>query len=242
VIDYKTITRPISPEGLKDKVQARCYGLAAQLQYPMADKIWVTFDLLRYEPVGIVFTKDDNRATWRYLKALAERVIALDESEPFPEKLNAECHWCIRRHECQTLQANADAGGVLATKEPKAVAATRHKLELQRKALERVIQELDSYLLDWAEREELLEFDTDELRVLVTARKTRAVDSRKAAEIIGPDLLEEYGSIGVTAIDRMVKEGAVTPAQKADLLDLITSKFGEPKIQTIEKNPIDSSL
>lgn len=242
VIDYKTVTRPISPEGLKDKIQARCYGLAAQLQYPMADKVWVTFDLLRYEPVGIVFSKEDNRATWRYLKALAERVIALDDSEPLPERLNSECHWCVRRHECETLQANTDAGGVLASKDPKLVATKRHKLALQLKALDRVVQELDNYLLDWAEREELLEFDTDELRVLVTARKTRAVDSRKAAEIVGPGLLEEYGSLGVTAIDRMVKEGAVTPAQKAELLDLITSKFGEPKISTIEKNPIDSSI
>src|ERR1044071_34422 len=68
VIDYKTIARPISPDGLKDKIQARCYGLAAQLQYPDAERVWVTFDLLRYDPVGIVFTKDDNRATWKYLK------------------------------------------------------------------------------------------------------------------------------------------------------------------------------
>lgn len=241
VIDYKTISRPISPEGLKDKIQARCYGLAAQLKYPEADKIWVTFDLLRYEPVGIVFTKDENRATWRYLKALAERVIALDETVPFPERLNNECHWCIRKLNCESLQANVAAGGFGTLGDPKEVAAKRHKLAQQVKALERVVQELDDYLIDWAEKEDVLEWTTDELRVVVTARKTRSIDSGRAAEVLTADQLKKYGSVGVTTVDRMLKEGALSPAQKADLIDLMSNKFGEPRINTFDKNPIDVS-
>lgn len=242
VIDYKTISRPLSPDGLKDKIQARCYGLAAQLKYPEADKIWVTFDLLRYDPVGVVFTKDENRATWRYLKKLAERVIELEESDPFPERLNNECHWCIRRLSCESLQANVAVGGIMSLGDPKEVAAKRHKLAQQAKALDKLVQELDDYLIDWAEKEDVLEWATDDLRVVVTARKTRAIDSSRAAEVLTPDQLKKYGSVGVTTVDRMIKEGALTPAQKANLIDLMSNKFGEPKIATFDKNPIDTGI
>lgn len=238
VTDYKTVSRPISPEGLKDKIQARCYGLAAQIAFPDAEQIWVTFDLLRYEPVGIVFTRDENVATWKYLKKLALRVL---ESEPV-ERLNGECHWCLRRCECTLLGEHVEAGGILSMGDVKEVSRKRHELGLKAKALAKVVEELDDFLVSWAEKEELLEWDVDDLHVALTARKTRTIDNQRAVELIGPELLQKYGNLTMTAVDKMLKDKALEPQVAAQVRDLIGVKFSEPTIKTFEKNPIDSSL
>ena len=239
VTDYKTISRPISPDGLKDKIQARCYGLAAQIQFPQAEKIWVTFDLLRFEPVGIVFTRDDNVATWKYLKRLAQRVLEMEQPE---ERLNGECHWCVRRHECSLLREHVEAGGILGLGDPITVSKRRHELSNQAKALNRVIEELDSFLIDWAEKNDMMEWDADDLHVAITARKTRTIDTKRAVDLLDPDLLRKYGNLTMTAVDKLLKSGELDPRTASDLRELITNKFSEPSIKTFEKNPIDSGI
>ncbi len=224
VIDYKSISRPISPSGLKDKIQARCYGLAAQIQFPQADRVWVTFDLLRYEPVGIVFTREENVATYRYLQRVFRRILEMDADEA-PEQLNTECHWCVRKIVCGALGQHADVGGVLAMDDPTAIAKLRANMDSQVRGLRAGIDELDTFLLGYAEKEEVLEFDADDLTVAVT--------------VLGPDMIAEYGSFGVTAVDKILKDPRLTDDQKKQLKALIRKEYGEPSIKIIPKNPID---
>lgn len=238
VVDYKTLSRPIPAAELKNKIQARCYGLAAQVKYPDVERVWVTFDLLRYEPVGTVFTREENIATYRYLQRLFRRIITTKEEEA-AEKLNPDCRWCVRKQVCKTLQEHITVGGVLGLTDPATAAERRYMFENQKKAIEAAIGELDTFLLDWFESEDALEFATDDLTVSVTARKTRALDPGRAKDIIGPDLLAEYGTLGVTAVDKLLKDPRLTDAQKEQLRGLIRQKYSEPKIQVTPKNPID---
>ena len=81
VIDYKSYARPITSAVLRRRIQARAYAVAAQMKWKTVKKVWVTFDLLRYDAVGTVFTVEENRDTYRYLKEMAEKIIADDGTE-----------------------------------------------------------------------------------------------------------------------------------------------------------------
>lgn len=237
VVDYKTVSAPIQPDALKKRIQARAYGLAAQIAYPDAKRIWVTFDLLRYEPVGVVFTRDDNVATWRYLRALAERVIASDGTE---ETLNPECRYCVRRHECETLNRHVAAGGHLGISDPAAAAERRLHLEGAKKAIEGMLAELDEVILSHCEHEELLGFATPAVEVEITARRTRTVDSASVARVVGPELVAANAKLGVTALDGMLKakDSPLTDGQKSELRQLIRYTHGEPSVKVKPKAPV----
>lgn len=237
IIDYKSVSRPIQPEGLKDKIQARCYGLAAQIAFPDAERIWVTFDLLRYDPVGIVFTKEENRDTWRYLRGLAERIIATDGNNP-PEQLNPECRWCVRKQVCTSLQRHEAVGGHLSISDPEKAAVQRLQLESARSGLEAAIKEMDEVILDHMEREDILQFETDDVVVKATSKRRRDVDSTMVGRVVGEELMAKYGSVGVTAIDRMLKSGDLTEEQGAELKRLIRYKHSAPSVKVEPKNPI----
>lgn len=239
VVDYKTIGQPLQPEQLKLRLQARCYALAAQLEYPDADRIWVTFDLLRYEPVGCVFTKQDNRETWRYLVALAERIIADDGTA---ERLNPDCRYCIRKHECGTLNRHVLAGGVLGITDPADAADRRAKLDYAKKAIEKMIAELDPVILTYCENESVDGFATDETVVTLTASKRRDVDPVLASRVIGSDLLVEHGAkLPMKAVDELLKKksSTLTDEQKSRLRRLIRTNYGDLRVETKPVNPLD---
>ena len=240
VVDYKSVRARISPDGLKDKIQARCYGLAAQMLYPDAPRVWVTFDLLRYDPVGIVFTKEENLATWNYVKRQAERIIAADPSSA-EEKINPECRFCIRSHECLTLRQNVDAGGIDAIEDPLEAARVRARLDSQMKGLESAIGKLDSLIILQSQMDDVDTYEDDDFQVSVTARRTREVkDLNKLRTILGPELALKYGSIGVTNLDKIIKQENLTQEQIDDLNLLIGYKTGNPSVRVIPKNPIDA--
>lgn len=239
IVDYKSWMRPISPGDLKDKIQARCYGLAGQIMYPHATKIWVTFDQLRYDPVSVVFTKEENAATWHYLKRLLERVIAMPDDE-VEESINQSCKWCVRLLTCDTAMSNAAAGGVLSLADPGKAAAKRQKITDQISALENAKRSVDEWLFEYLEAHQLMEFEGEGVHVGITARKTRKVDAERVARVIGPDLVAQHGSLTIKAVDALL--GATSPltdAQKADLRDLINVSVGQPSIYTKPLNPID---
>lgn len=237
VVDYKTISAPIQPSDLKKRIQARAYALAAQIAFPEAKRIWVTFDLLRYEPVGVVFSREESAETWRYLRTLAERVIASDGTE---ERLNPECRYCVRRHECETLNRHAAAGGYLGITDPQVAADRRLHLDSAKKAIEQMLTEMDEVILAHCEHHELLGFSTDTAEVEVTARRSRTVDSAQVARVIGPELVAANAKLGVTALDQLVKakESPLTDEQRSQLRQLVRYQFGEPSVKVKPKAPV----
>ena len=238
VIDYKTLIKPLRADGLKDKIQARCYGLAAQIMYPKAKRIWVTFDMLRYDPVGIAFTRDENIATWKFIKAKAEEMIGTEPDEA-PEVLNVDCRWCIRKVICPALRQHALAGGVLALDDPLAAAQQRAELDYASAGLNAAIRELDDFLIAHAESQDETTFTAGDLDVIVDVGRRRHVDMSRALKIVPADVLARYGSLTMKAIDGLLKGSDLTADQKRQLRSLIEFKYGEPRVKTERRNPID---
>lgn len=241
VVDYKTIFAPVKPGDMKDKIQVRIYALAAQIKYPKAKRIWVTLDLLRYEPVSVAFSRDENIETWRYLHRLAERAIASDGTE---ETLHGDCRYCVRKHVCETLQTHAAAGGALGITDPEEAAQRRYELAGAQKAIDVALEELDEVILGYCRQEELLEFDAGKVKVQITAKPYRTVDPASAARVLGPELAAEFpGGIKMAVVDKLLKEKPcrLTTSQESQLRGLIRKEFGEANVKVAPRDVVKVS-
>lgn len=242
VTDYKTNRWGINPADLKKKIQARAYGLLAQIKYPNAEKIWVQFDMLRHEgPVGIVFSRDDNIATWGFLKQKAEQIISTPDDKT-PETLNPDCLFCVRKHSCNALKSNLSVGGVFKFIGNVAeVVDHRAELDSQKRAVEAAIKEIDEIILSEAKEADLFEFESETNTLSIGVRRTRAIDPDMAARVIGDELFRKYGGTSFTigATEKLLKGDELTDAQKRDLRGLIYMNTGQPSVKTAPKNPID---
>lgn len=234
VVDYKTLSMPLSPEALKHKIQARVYALAAQLEHPDAERIWVTFDMLRFEPVGVVFTKAENRETWTYLHALAERI--LSDSDP-REQLGSGCRFCIRKTSCESVLKHGAAGGSLGIADPSAAAMKRHDLAAAKSAIEQAIKELDEFLVEHCRENDLLGFDAGDFEVTMSVVGRRQAETSTIAAIVGPDMIARYGDIKISAVDNLLKGDELTSEQKSQVRQAIRKVYGEPSVKITKKSP-----
>lgn len=241
VVDYKSISFPLSPDMMRNKFQVRAYGLATQIRYPNAPGVWITYDMLRHEPVSVYLKKEDNAQTWRYLKNVVKRIAAEDGTAP-TEKVNELCRWCPRLHVCDSIARHTKVGGVhgLIT-DPVEAANTRAELDAAKKALDARINDLDSIIMTHMEREDIIEFETDSYLVKASAQARRKVDANRVAKIVPEDVFEEYGYEGISMrdFDKMLKDDRVTRDMALELKGVISKNFTSPSIKTIAKRDED---
>ena len=241
VVDYKTNRWNIRPEDLKKKIQARSYSLAAQIKYPNAERIWVEFDMLRHDgPVGIVFTREENVAMWRFIKALAQDIVDT-KVEDLEYRLNPECLFCVMKASCPALIQNISTGGIFSiVGNPEAV-DRRAMLEYQQKAISAAIKELDELIMAEGKTKDIFTFESDFNQLDITVGSRRSVDAERVEMAVGPRLFEKYGGKTITLqqLDKLMKSGDVDAATVRTLRGLIYQKQGEPKIKVTPKNPID---
>lgn len=238
IIDYKSVMMPISPQGLNDHMQARCYGLAGQIRYPHAERVWVTLDLLRYGAVGTVFRREQNVATYKYIKNLAKRILQT-AVEDAAETVNPTCRFCIRKTECASLRGHALVGGVYGIEDPGEAADRRYALDNQRKGIEAAVEVLDKVIIGHCEQEDITEFESDTVKVRLDASRRRRIDAERASRVLGPDLMTKYGQLRLGDIDVLLKGDEITEDQKAELRRLITKTYGSIGVKVTPKNPID---
>ena len=220
IVDYKTIQALLSPDRLRGMLQPRIYDLAARTQFKDQgiDEFQVVFDLLRHEPVGLTFSRDEAVATWQAIKDRLERIIAADEDNP-PETLNPDCPYCVRKAHCKALRRNVKGEGIFSLDDIDEVARIRREMEYQSKGLATAIKELDERLLAVAREHQVLAYlvEDGEWQVNVTAQRRRNVDNRIVAGIIGPEIMAEFGKLNVTDVDKLIASGRLTDDQVAGI-------------------------
>lgn len=226
VVDYKSFAIPMAVDELTRKVQVRIYALAAAIQYK--DKgslaVWVEYWLLRYGPIAVAFTRDDNMATWKYLQDVWERI---HESDGQRETVNSGCRWCIRKASCDALKRHVGAGGVLGLG-PERVAEELSDTKNRIAALNNLKTELEDALSDFLDENNTTEhvFESG-TQVFLKPSGRREIDGATAAAILGPELVTRYGTIGVTVLDKILKdEPDLTDEQRKKLTALIKKKNG----------------
>jgi hypothetical protein len=233
VVDYKSQRAPLNPDELKVKIQPRLYALAVQIKYPQAREIWVQYDFLRYERVGTLFTRDDNVATWAFIKRELQRIVDADINNP-PETLNDGCRYCPRKYTCATLQSNVRIGGIFSL-DIDQMAVQYYEIKSQLDAIKSMAEDLEHQLLAHAVQTDQMAWEAETYKAKITTRRTRQVDRNLMADILGPDLMKDYGRLNVSDIDELRRDPRLTPAQ-ASLLDMaITYKISDPSIKVTKK-------
>lgn len=207
VIDYKSQRIPFTAEQMRKKIQARLYALAVQIKFPEAKTIWVEFDFLRHRPVAVEFNRDDNIEFYKMLKRAVKRVIDTPDDSP-PETLNAECGWCVRKASCKALLSNSAVGGV-AGKTLDELAILYNVIRSRQDAQKKLAEEVERLLLGHAIEQDVLEFETDNTMVTLTAPARRQPDHDAIRQILGPELAGANGTFRVGDIDRLIKEKRV---------------------------------
>lgn len=233
VVDYKSVVMPVTHEKLRNRLQARCYALSVYLEHPEVNKIWVTFDLLRYEEISVVFSVEECKETLRYLIALAERII--EDQDP-QEVLNDECGWCVKKHKCREADLwVTHAGDLLINPEPDKAIEQRYKLGLAQKLLEAKARELDVQIATYMEKSNDTEYhvttpDYGEVVVTFSSSRRRAVDTKALVNVLTAEQMAQVASIGVTALDELQKSGSLTPSQIKEVREAVSWKHSEPKV------------
>lgn len=230
VVDYKTWRQVLTPEGLRQKPQGRLYGMAIMMAFKEleADEIWVCFDQLRYEPVEVKFTRDDNVATWKYVRKVAERIIA--EPEPGRRTLNGECQFCVLKSTCPQITKNVEAGGIMAISGDRNEMAKRYlELEGAQKAIKYALEEVMEEMLKDAMDSDEIEFDTDGFHVAFKSSRRKSYDPSEVREIIGDTLFANLGKINNSEIDKLLKGDALTSSQKSRLRSSVKESISEPR-------------
>lgn len=233
VVDYKTYIQPVSSDDLKNRIQPRIYALAAAIKYRDASEIWVTYDLLRYNPISVRFTREDNIVTWNYLKAIYKRI---KQSDGTDEILNPSCRYCVRKASCITLQTHHKAGGVLRSSDTlEGLIDQRHEVKSAIDGLQGLLTELDELITATAEEQEVLSFESENTTGTLSATSRRTVDTAAAARILGPEIMLRYGRIGVTDIDKLAKSGEISEEQRIALKEVTSKQFGSIRVSTKSK-------
>jgi len=238
VVDYKSIRVPITPDDLEGKVQARAYALAIQIKHPEATKVKVTFDLLRHEPVSIWFSRDDNIAFWRFLCSETQRIIDLKVEDVRP-KLNPECGFCVKKFSCKLMQENIAGGGVNSLDVNESIDMIS-KLQAQMKANKRIIEDLEDRVMRHAAENEILEWVTDngEHQVEIGVGRRRAFPANQAAEVMGPELFAQMGSMTLGNLEKIIKDESLDAEMRMKLQELITWTNGNLQLKIKPKKTI----
>lgn len=233
IVDYKTSRWNVNHDDLKKKIQPRAYAVAAAIKFPDAEEIWVEFDMLRHERVGIVFSREDNIETWKWIKKTAQTIIDTPESDP-PETLNPECIFCIRKQSCAELRKNISIGGVFSVPTPEAAVDMRAQLEYQSKGIKAAIDELDSVIMAGMKERDSFEINGSKYLGKISVSSRRAVDGHTVEKIVGTDKFKEYGGLSLTVdnFESLLKDPEITDDQKAQLKLCMRKNTGEPKIKT----------
>lgn len=239
VVDYKTVARPVTAEDMRNRIQPRAYGLAMFIEHKDEEPegVWVTYDLLRYTPVSVYFTRADCEETYRYLQALAERIY---KSNGTQETLNPECRFCTRATVCETLRKHAEFGGPMSVTSLEEASDRLAVLENAKGGLDAAITALKDIALEFAEDEGVMEWSTLKTSGKVTAKGRREVDSERIAKIVGPEIMARYGTLGVGIVEKMLQEEtSLTDSQRSQIKQYITKKFGKAYVDVKPLSPFE---
>lgn len=230
IVDYKTVARPIPAADLKNRLQCRAYAAMAHLMHPDAPRIWVTFDLLRFDAIGVVFTRQECIDTLDYLVRLAERII--EDTDPV-ETINAECRFCVRKEKCQKLRyVNHHKGGHSPGAPLAAQVAAMWELQQAKGAIEGMLRELETLITAEVSNEpdDLIELENG-FSIGFTSSRRRVIDMERLVEALPEHDLASIATVGVTKLDELLNSGTLPADVASRVRQTVTWAHGKPSLK-----------
>lgn len=129
VVDYKTNRLLFERSEVESDMQMSIYAIAAKRLYPMAERVYLTLDMLRHEiPLDTERTGEQLEATAEYISVLVGRATKDVEFEPV---VGPGCVYCGQQKNCPAFQ------GVLRGEVPPPSESARLMLNVDELAAER---------------------------------------------------------------------------------------------------------
>jgi RecB family exonuclease len=224
VVDYKTWRKVVDAEQMRQLAQVRIYALSAAIKFKADEPpaVWVTYDQMRTGPVSVKFTKEDNRATWNYLKEVFDRILASDGTR---EQVGEGCRYCVRKAGCASLHRAMDAGNIQRLRMNPELAATRlAELKAAKNATDALVSELEEFMVELLEEHEVPELTYGQVVVRMTIRKSRKAEMERIARVLGPDIMMGYpAGMSLTSLDELLAGDEIDDDTKAEVKRYITT-------------------
>jgi RecB family exonuclease len=103
IVDYKTSKYQMTSNELKSDTQLSMYDLVASIKFPNYKRIILSLDYLRNEPVFTYRTLKERRDFAKYLLAIYQEMMKMDERKAVPT-INDMCNWCDHRDVCKAYK------------------------------------------------------------------------------------------------------------------------------------------
>jgi RecB family exonuclease len=221
VVDYKTWRKVLDAEDMRQLVQVRIYALSAAIEYKSDDPpfIWVTLDQMRTGPVSVKFNREDNAATWRYLKDVWARI---QESEGIKRTINENCQYCALKADCPELKRAIDGGNIAKLRANPELAATRlAELKAARSAIDGTISGLEEFCEDLlAEHAVPIIIYPSGVNVKMTVRKNRKAEHLMINRVLG---LDPSAKMSMQELDELLSGDSIDEDTKAQVKKYITT-------------------
>lgn len=221
IVDYKTVWMNRGLGEILEDLQVRMYGVAAAIQFRDQEpgRIEIQMDLLRHGNNTVTFDVEELRGFYVDMVNTANAILA-DEAPV--ERLNSECHFCLKKATCETLRSAALAGTVAAiADEPDKLLEARVTLANQKKAAEAALKEIDEALRATLDEQQIKSLTGTEYKATASTRRTRKLDPYKVAQIIGASKFSRIAKVTLKSLDDLAKGGQLTDEQ-VDKIERIT--------------------
>jgi len=221
VIDYKTWRKVLDAEDMRSTIQVRIYALSAAIKYKRDEPpaIWVTLDQMRTGPVSVKFTREDNQATWRYLKDVYQRILASDGTKM---TINENCRYCVRKADCPELARAIEVGNIVKLRNDPMRAATRlAELKAARNAVSDTIAQLEDFMSELLDEHEVpvINYETG-VQVKLEVRKSRKIEHHGVNRVLN---LDPLARLSLPEIDEILAGDQITDEQKWELRKYVTT-------------------
>lgn len=231
VIDYKSQFKNLNERELRKLLQPNLYALAMFLEMPHIKELQVTFDMLRYDLITIVITKDEARQTMKDMVETIQLILDTPDDN-VPETLNTACNYCIRKATCKTLLKNIEVGGLFSLDLNGQVDLIT-EIELKMKGMKALKDELETVVEETLGQEQTTELFTGRSRAHFTVRGQNTITSvDEVRRIVGDPLFFRYGKtdIGIGQFDKLRKDPTLTDEQREALAPLKRKGYADPKL------------
>jgi len=222
VVDYKTWRKILDGEDMRSTIQVRIYALSAAIKYkddnPPA--IWVTLDQMRTTgPVSVKFTREDNQATWRYLKDVYSRILASDGTKM---TINENCRYCVRKADCPELAKAIEVGNIQRLRAyPEQAAERLAELKAARNAVSDTISQLEDFMSELLDEYEVPVINYPSgVQVKLEVRKSRKIEHHGVNRVLG---LDPLARLSLPEIDEILAGDSITDEQKWELKKYVTT-------------------
>lgn len=231
VVDYKTVWMNRGIGEIVEDLQVRMYGVAAAIQFKDEEpgRIEIQMDLLRHGNNTVSFDVTELRDFWNDIVEMANTIIS-DEAPV--ERLNSECHFCLKKSTCETLRSSALAGSIAAiADEPDKLMEAKDVLTAQKKAIDEALKEVDTELRNTLDEKQVKSLLGGNYKATSTVRRTRKMDPYKVAEVIGAAKFSRIAKITLKSLDDLIKTDQLSEEQVSKLERITEYESGSSTIK-----------